>query len=423
MHKGLVLRNLPGSTAAVHNQIQGVKGGGRTQRYSRDRTKTKPSTAVVLPSTKTRSYAAPIQPIGNLFINLIMVDIMELIMNLKFCRKLFTMIRQMRKGRQLMLSQRVQPRASDSSNPHQRLLEYAWQNCRKALAICQWNESARTQALEFCRRANAVAPQHMQRWIELLEGGHAEHAAALARGGYFHNLPQEEQVWWDQLIQSAPFAPILGPLQRAQRKEKKRAGNKKECAHMKLEQFDHVCRAAAAVAGVKKVYAFGANAIIPWLAQSKHPIPLPGLTPSREIDISAGDEKLDTLIDGAIGELSAFDDTFSVYAHGVSLGAFKAPVNWRQRAGSRIEPVSGTEIVVPHPHDLIVSKLAAGRPKDFEFAVAAAKLFPITDNEVEQLVQEFRQAYPEMEKQLRMNFETWKRLMNESGAHGTFPTN
>jgi hypothetical protein len=182
------------------------------------------------------------------------------------------------------------------------------------------------------------------------------------------------------------------------------AGN----AHMTLEQFDHVCSAAAAVAGVKRVYVFGDTAIIPWQAQSGRSIHLPDFAPSREVDISAGDEKLDTLIDGSIGELSAFDETFAVYAHGVSLDAFKAPANWQQRTASRTEPVSGTEIIVPHPHDLIFSKLVAGRPKDFDFVVAAVKLFPITDVELDRFVQEFRQAYPEEEMRLRGNIETWK---------------
>ncbi len=91
---------------------------------------------------------------------------------------------------------------------------------------------------------------------------------------------------------------------------------------MTLEQFDHVCRAAASVADVKRIYAFGANAIIPWLAQLGHPIPLPNLEPSRDVDVTTGDAKLDLLIDGAIGEMSLFDRTFSVYAHSVDFALF-----------------------------------------------------------------------------------------------------
>jgi len=169
------------------------------------------------------------------------------------------------------------------------------------------------------------------------------------------------------LIQSAPFAPVL-VKQRAKGKEQ-RENNEKQ-THMTLEQFDRICRAAAAVAGIKKVYVFGANAIIPWLVHAGYPIPLSDLDSSRDVDITVGDAKLDLLIDGAIGEFSLFDKTFSVYAHSVDFALFQAAMNWQQRTRKRIEPTSGVEIIAPHPHDLIISKLAAGRPKDFDFAVA-----------------------------------------------------
>ncbi len=177
---------------------------------------------------------------------------------------------------------------------------------------------------------------------------------------------------------------------------------------MTLEQFDHVCRAAANVAGVKKIYAFGANAIMPWLAQAGYSIPLSNLEPSRDVDVTTGDEKLDILIDGAIGEISSFDKTFSVYAHSVDFALFQAPANWQQRIGKRTEPVSGIEIIVPYPHDLIISKLAAGRPKDFDFAASVARHFPMPDEVLNDLVDEFRAAHPQAETALHANIQIWK---------------
>jgi len=177
---------------------------------------------------------------------------------------------------------------------------------------------------------------------------------------------------------------------------------------MTLEQFDHVCRAAAAVADVRKIYVFGANAIIPWLVGVGYPIPLSDLDSSRDVDVTVGDAKLDLLIDGAIGEFSLFDKTFFVYAHSVDFALFQAPVNWRQRAGKRTEPASGVDIIVPHPHDLIISKLAVGRPKDFAFAAVIARLFPMTDIELNNLIDEFRVVHPQAETALRANVEIWK---------------
>jgi hypothetical protein len=176
---------------------------------------------------------------------------------------------------------------------------------------------------------------------------------------------------------------------------------------------------AANVAGVRKIYAFGANSIIPWLAQAGHVIPLSNLEPSRDVDVTTGDAKLDILIDGAIGELSPFDKTFAVYAHSVDFALFQAPVNWQQRTAKRTEPMSGVEIIVPHPHDLIISKLAAGRPKDFEFAVAVSSLFPITDYVLNNLIDEFRAVHPQAEAALRANVEIWQnkilRVENKQG--------
>lgn len=291
------------------------------------------------------------------------------------------------------------------SNPHDLLLERAWENCRAGMLLCERDEQARRKALAFSQRALAVAPSHMQRWIEILNGEHATQLRLLFTTESFFDLSRAEQAWWDQLVQSAPFA---GVLPRPKRNNTLKASHSIQPRAMTLEQFDHICRAAAAIANVKKVYVFGAKAIILWLANAGHPIPLPGFLPSRELDISAGDDKLDTLIDDAIGELSYFDETFSVYAHGVGLSTFQAPSNWLKRAGKRTEPAIGIEIIVPHPHDLIISKLVAGRPKDFDFATLVHKLYPMSKEEIENLLAEFQQAYPSSFSALQKHLEMWQ---------------
>ncbi len=291
------------------------------------------------------------------------------------------------------------------SNPHDKLMQRAWQNCRAGMSLCVRDEHAWQKALAFSQRALAVAPSHMQRWIEILNGEQAVKLRELFTTASFFDLSRAEQAWWDPLIQSAPFAGVLQP---PKRDDTLKASHSTEQRAMTLEQFDHICRAAAAIAGVKKVYVFGANAIIPWLANAGHPIPLPDFQPSRELDISAGDEKLDTLIDGAIGEFSTFDETFSVYAHGLSLASFQTPSNWLERADKRIEPVSGIEIVVPHPHDLVISKLVVGRPKDFDFATCVQRFYPMSALSIETLLLEFEQAHPNALSTLRQHLEVWQ---------------
>ncbi len=84
----------------------------------------------------------------------------------------------------------------------------------------------------------------------------------------------------------------------------------------------------------------------------------------------ADDHKSD-LVDGAIGELSAFHETYGYYAQGVSVSTAVLPSGWRDRL-----VVVETASTAPgrgyllEPHDCVVSKLIAGREKDYAFAAA-----------------------------------------------------
>ena len=86
--------------------------------------------------------------------------------------------------------------------------------------------------------------------------------------------------------------------------------------------------------------------------------------------IDADGSKAD-LIDGSIGELSTFQETFGYYAQGVTPNTALLPDGWRKRLIAYQTP--GTQGVTAHCleiHDLWLSKAAAGRPKDVEFCRA-----------------------------------------------------
>ncbi len=74
------------------------------------------------------------------------------------------------------------------------------------------------------------------------------------------------------------------------------------------------------------------------------------------------------LIDGAIGELSMFHQTFGYYAHGVDETTATLPAGWVDRlvpfANDNTGGATGWCLEV---HDLAVSKLVAGRDKDLDF--------------------------------------------------------
>jgi hypothetical protein len=93
---------------------------------------------------------------------------------------------------------------------------------------------------------------------------------------------------------------------------------------------------------------------------------------SIEVDLTflddPGDRKSDR-VDGALGELSQFHETFGYYAQGVSVTTAVLPSGWRERlCGFGAPGTRPGRGLCLEPHDLVVSKLVAYREKDREFA-------------------------------------------------------
>jgi len=99
-------------------------------------------------------------------------------------------------------------------------------------------------------------------------------------------------------------------------------------------------------------------------------------------------EKAD-LIDGSIGELSPFHETFGYYAHGVGPETAVLPANWKIRL-VRVENENTGGIVgwCLSPADLAVSKLAAGREKDLAFVRGLLKYRLVGEEEIRQVLTE-----------------------------------
>lgn len=136
---------------------------------------------------------------------------------------------------------------------------------------------------------------------------------------------------------------------------------------MKREQLEHVIRASGAVAECRDLVVVGSQAIL-----GAFPEAPAALLASMEADVFPVDhpERAD-LIDGSIGELSPFHETFGYYAHGIQPDAITLPAGWRGRL-VRVENqnTGGVAGWCLSPADLAVSKLAAGRAKDLEFVAA-----------------------------------------------------
>jgi hypothetical protein len=99
---------------------------------------------------------------------------------------------------------------------------------------------------------------------------------------------------------------------------------------------------------------------------------------SREADLFAfnvSDEDAERIadeLDGDLGQQSQFDETHGYYVDGVEPKTVILPEDWRDRSKTYSSPATGGVVaIVPHPDDIALSKLCAGRDKDLDWVAAA----------------------------------------------------
>jgi hypothetical protein len=133
---------------------------------------------------------------------------------------------------------------------------------------------------------------------------------------------------------------------------------------MNRRQLEHVLRASGSISGSREIVVIGSQSIL-----GAHPNAPEELLRSMEADVYPLDDPAKSdLIDGCIGELSPFHETFGYYAHGVDPGTATLPKGWRTRLVQvKNENTGGTAGWCLAPVDLAVSKLAAAREKDLQF--------------------------------------------------------
>lgn len=133
---------------------------------------------------------------------------------------------------------------------------------------------------------------------------------------------------------------------------------------MTRDQLEHVIRAAATIADDDDIVVIGSQAIL-----GQFPDAPPSLLVSNEADVwPRNHPDRWELIDGAIGELSLFHDTFGYYAQGVGRETAVLPKGWENRLVRVSTPATrGATGWCLEVHDLVVSKYAAAREKDAAF--------------------------------------------------------
>lgn len=134
---------------------------------------------------------------------------------------------------------------------------------------------------------------------------------------------------------------------------------------MTRDQLEHAIRAACDVADDTELIVFGSQAIL-----GEYPDAPPDLRTSIEVDVQPvhRPDAIDR-IDGALGELSRFHETYGFYVHGVSIESATLPAGWQDRTVSVSDPVTTQGKIgrCLECHDLAASKLIAYRPKDRDF--------------------------------------------------------
>jgi hypothetical protein len=136
---------------------------------------------------------------------------------------------------------------------------------------------------------------------------------------------------------------------------------------MQRHELEHLIRAAAAITNEYEIVVIGSQAILGAVPEAPA-----DLLQSMEADLyPLRRPDLADLIDGAIGELSPFEERFGYYAQGVGPETATLPVGWESRL-VKIQN-QNTDLKIGYclePHDLAASKLVAGREKDGPFVAA-----------------------------------------------------
>ena len=139
---------------------------------------------------------------------------------------------------------------------------------------------------------------------------------------------------------------------------------------MRRSDLEHIIRAAADISDDNEIVVIGSQAVL-----GQFPDAPPELCVSMEADVFPRNHpERWNVIDGSIGELSPFHETFGYYAQGVEETTAVLPAGWKERLiPVRNANTRGATGLCLEIHDLLISKYVAGREKDRRFARAAAR--------------------------------------------------
>lgn len=166
---------------------------------------------------------------------------------------------------------------------------------------------------------------------------------------------------------------------------------------MTRAQLEHAIRAAGAISGDRDLYVVGSQAIL-----GAYPDAHPDLLRSMEVDVAPREHpEREDLIEGSIGKLSPFHETFGFYVDGVEIDAVVLPERWAERLVVVDNAnTNGFRGLCLHPVDIAVSKLAAGREKDLAFVGVLLREGLVAKDDLSAQIDAVRQLAPERRAQM-----------------------
>lgn len=169
---------------------------------------------------------------------------------------------------------------------------------------------------------------------------------------------------------------------------------------MNFEQLQHLLRASAHIVGDDQFIIIGSQSIL-----GKYPNAPAELLWSTEADLIAKNKPPKTDKLESIGELSEFHTAHGIYADPVSETTAILAQGWKGRLVNIVAcGVNGQEVtgLCLDPHDLFVSKVAAGRDKDIEFVRAMIEYRMVDRDRVLQLAATVPNPVDDMQRSCRI---------------------
>lgn len=134
---------------------------------------------------------------------------------------------------------------------------------------------------------------------------------------------------------------------------------------------------AARLVGAGELVVFGSAAFAFWLDDAPR---------TRDIDVWCEPSDRGDIVEALMGEMSWYHDKHGAWVERWAPETFAAPEDWRTRAREVEAPdASEVRIVVPHPYDLVFSKLERLDPRDTDHIRRALREWPMDDRVLDEL--------------------------------------